>query len=118
MISFKFITKVLVAYSIPLFYWYTLYCPFAAGVESAGSSSSCSSSGANPKSLSEMVRVKSFNYKSMTLAYGPSYDAFVIIRYNAEKKAFTLSFGKFVFFLHKYICIFTWWSLVSRIFIK
>lgn len=64
-----------------------------AGVESAGSSSSCSSSGANPKSLSEMVRVKSFNYKSMTLAYGPSYDAFVIIRYNAEKKAFTLSFG-------------------------
>ncbi|XP_064090575.1 mediator of RNA polymerase II transcription subunit 14-like [Macrobrachium nipponense] len=63
-----------------------------AGVESAGSSSSCSSNIA-PKTLSEMVRVKSFNYKSITVAYGDSFDAFVVLRYSAEKKSFVLSFG-------------------------
>ncbi|KAG7153507.1 Mediator of RNA polymerase II transcription subunit 14-like [Homarus americanus] len=63
------------------------------GVESAGSSSSSSSNIPNPKTLNEMVRVRSFNYKSITLAYGPSFDAFCILRYNPEKKVFTLSFG-------------------------
>ncbi|XP_071549261.1 mediator of RNA polymerase II transcription subunit 14 [Panulirus ornatus] len=64
-----------------------------AGVESAGSSSSSSSNVANPKTLSEMVRVRSFNYKSITLAYGPSFDAFCVLRYSSEKKTFTLNFG-------------------------
>lgn len=65
-----------------------------AGVESAGSSSSSSSNVANPKTLSEMVRVRSFNYKSISLAYGPSFDAFCVLRYSSEKKTFTLNFGK------------------------
>ncbi|XP_069951708.1 mediator of RNA polymerase II transcription subunit 14-like isoform X2 [Cherax quadricarinatus] len=79
---------------------YQLVLQFAAqlsasrgGVESAGSSSSSSSNMANPKTLSEMVRVRSFNYKSITLAYGPSFDAFCVLRYSPEKKGFILSFG-------------------------
>lgn len=69
-------------------------CFLSTGVESAGSSSSSSSNVANPKTLSEMVRVRSFNYKSISLAYGQSFDAYCTLRYNTEKKAFTMSFGE------------------------
>lgn len=75
----------------PIFY---LNC--TAGVESAGSSSSSISSNVpNPKTLNEMVRVRSFNYKSITLSYGPSFDAYCVMRYVPEKKAFTVSFGEY-----------------------
>lgn len=67
----------------------------SSGVESAGSSSSSSSNVANPKTLSEMVRVRSFNYKSISLAYGPSFDAYCTVRYSPEKKAFAMTFGKY-----------------------
>ena len=69
--------------------------PCTAGVESAGSSSSSISSNVpNPKTLSEMVRVRSFNYKSITLSYGPSFDAYCVLRFVPEKKVFTVSFGE------------------------
>lgn len=48
------------------------------------------------KGLSEMVKVRSFNYRSITLSYGPSHDAYVIVRYSVEKKRFTLNFGEWV----------------------
>ncbi|KAB7504809.1 hypothetical protein Anas_09210 [Armadillidium nasatum] len=49
--------------------------------------------GSGLKILSEIVKIRSYNYRSITLSYGPSYDAYVIVKYNVEKKKFILNFG-------------------------
>ena len=40
--------------------------------------------------VGDIVRVKAFSYKSVTLAYGPSFDAYVIVRFSPEQNAFVL----------------------------
>ncbi|MCL4130061.1 UNVERIFIED_CONTAM: hypothetical protein GTU68_032440, partial [Idotea baltica] len=47
----------------------------------------------NVKALSEIVRIRSFNYRSVTLSYGPNFDAYVIVKYSMDKRRFTVNFG-------------------------
>ncbi|XP_076298705.1 mediator complex subunit 14 [Lasioglossum baleicum] len=44
--------------------------------------------------LRNMVSIKSFNYSKLVLAYGPNRGATVTIQWNANDKAFKLTFGK------------------------
>ena len=44
--------------------------------------------------LSEMVRVRSYNYKQISVSYGPGYTAYCVVKYNTQDKVFGLDFGE------------------------
>ncbi|KAF2357663.1 Mediator complex subunit Med14 [Trinorchestia longiramus] len=72
---------------------YHLVHAFAAKYTTSNEDVGVTVSSQNGPPLSEIVRVRSYNYKSISLSYGPSFAAYCIVKFSATENNFQLEFG-------------------------